>query len=105
MRRCDRRKDRVRRRVVPRVGRSLDLGRVLEVLLDELLHHGVELLGLVEHDHVAGERDELEVRLGDRPLHLAHLHQRDEGVLQPVDQERRNGDSTVEGRVACKTRK
>ena len=100
MRRCDRRKDRVRRRVVPRVGRSLDLGRVLEVLLDELLHHGVELLGLVEHDHVAGERDELEVGLGDRPLHLAHLHQRDEGVLQPVDQERRNGDSTVEGRVA-----
>ena len=65
------------------------------------LRHDVEFPRALRHDHVAGEGDKLEVRLGYRPLHLAHLHEGDEGVLEAVDEQDRDRDSSVEGGVAC----
>ena len=65
------------------------------------LRHDVEFPRALGHDHVAGEGDKLEVRLGYRPLHLAHLHEGDEGVLEAVDEQDRDRDSSVEGGVAC----
>ena len=65
------------------------------------LGHNIEFPRALGHDHVAGEGDKLEVRLGYRPLHLAHLHEGDEGVLEAVDEQDRDRDSSVEGGVAC----
>ncbi len=64
-------------------------------------HHSVEFPWLVEHDHVAGKREELQIGLWYGPLHLAHLHQGHEGVLQAVHQQSRAGDTTVEVGIAC----
>jgi len=49
---------------------------------------------------VAGEGDELEVRLGDGPLHLAHLYEGDKRVLEAVHEQDGDRDSTVEGGVS-----
>ena len=65
------------------------------------LGHDVKLPRAIRHDHVAGERDELQVRLGHRPLHLAHLHEGDEGVLEAVHEQHGDRDAAVEGGVAC----
>lgn len=66
------------------------------------LAHEVEIPRALRHDHVAGEGDELEVRLGDGPLHLAHLHEGDERVLEAVHEQDGDRDSTVEGGVSCR---
>ena len=65
------------------------------------LRHDVEFPRALRHDHVAGEGDKLEVRLGYCALHLAHLHEGDEGVLQAVDKQDGDRDSSVEGGVSC----
>lgn len=68
-------------------------------VFDELLHHGVELLWLVKHDHVSGHGDEFQIGLWYGSLHLAHLHQGDERVLEAVDQQGGNRNPSMEGGV------
>ena len=70
------------------------------ILLDKLLDHRVQFFGLILHDEMSGERDELEVGFGQSPFHFAHFDQTHEPVLQAVDQQGGDGDASVESHVA-----
>ena len=78
-----------------------DLGVDDEQILITSLAHDIEIPRALRHDHVAGEGDQLEVCFGYGALHLAHLHEGDEWVLETVDEQDRNGDSSVKGSVSC----
>ncbi len=74
------------------------------VLCYEPLHHNVELLGLVLHDHVASEWNKLEIRLGNRSFHLAHFHQGHEDVFHAIHKQGGNRNLSMVGRVSCKNK-
>ena len=48
---------------------------------------------------MSGQRDELKVSFWQGSLHLTHLDQGYEPVLEAVDQQRRDCDATVKGHV------
>ena len=70
------------------------------ILLYELPDHDVKFLWLVQHDHVSRQGDQLQVRPRQRALHLAHLHEGHERVLEAVNQESGYSNAAVKGCVA-----